>query len=83
MAKLKKVRRLRSVYIGNLCFICGEDEGGGGVFLILLETMLVRCKKGSGGWGLNLCFIVVVLVIVWGIIFGDMCERGSFFIVSV
>lgn len=32
------------------------------------------------GWGggLNLCFIVVVLVIVWGIILGDMCEMGSF-----
>lgn len=57
------------------------------MFLILLQTLLVRCKKGSGGWGwegvLNLCFVVVVLVIVWGIILGDMCERGSFFILSV
>lgn len=42
--------------------------------------MPVRCKKGSSGGGrvLNLCFVVVVLVIVWGIILGDMCERGSF-----
>lgn len=41
----------------------------------------VQKEKEAGGW--NLCFIVVVLVIVWGIIFGDMYERGSFFIVSV
>ncbi len=41
----------------------------------------VQKGKGAGG-GLNLCFIVVVLVIVWGIILGDMCEGGSFFIVS-
>lgn len=51
------------------------------MFLILLQIMLVRCKKGRGG--LESCFIVVVLVIVWGIILGDMCERGSFFTVPV
>lgn len=41
-------------------------------------------QKGEGvrgAGGLNLCFtvVVVVVVIVWGIILGDMCERGSLF----
>lgn len=39
--------------------------------------------EGRRWWSLILCFIVVVLVIVWGIILGDTCERGSVFIVSV
>lgn len=42
----------------------------------------VQRGRWAGG-GLNLCFIVVVVVIVWGIILRDMCERGSLFIVSV
>lgn len=66
------------VFPGGVHFVCGEDEGGGG----LLGRSLSSCKPCWWGakreGGLNLCFIVVVLVIVWGIIFRDMCERGTF-----
>lgn len=34
-------------------------------------------EKGRGG--LNLCFIVVVVVIVWGIILG-ICVKGDLFL---
>lgn len=49
--------------------------------LIFLQTMLVRCKKESRKGSLNLCFIVVVLVIVSVIIFGAMYETGFFLFV--
>lgn len=39
-------------------------------------------KEKMDNVGLNLCFIVVVVVIVWGIILGNMCERESLLNVS-
>lgn len=71
------------------CFFCvwrkqRRWKSTGAKFLILFQTLVVRCKKvkeiGMGGGGGYLYFIVVVVVvIVWGIILRGMSEGNPFY----
>lgn len=47
--------------------------------LILPANHAGEVQKEKMDVGSNLCFIVVVVVIVWGIILGNTCERESLF----
>lgn len=72
----------------GVCFLCGGGDGGGGG---LLRRSLSSCKPagdagkggegrgGEGRVGSNPCFIVVVLVVVWGIILGIRVKGDLFF----
>lgn len=59
---------------GCLCFVCGEHKEAEVClwFLIIPANHAGEVQKRERDQGgLNLCFIVVVVVIVWGIIFGE------------
>lgn len=69
-----------------MCLLCEEKKE----VEICFQSLILPANQAGGvqkekmdNVGLNLCFIVVVVVvIVWGIILGNMCERESLFNVS-
>lgn len=80
MAKRKRQKIGICVHRKSLCFIqCVEKTKEVEVFWGIPYPPANHAGEVQE-WKLesDLCFIVVVLVIVWGIIWGDICERGSF-----
>lgn len=66
----------------GVCFVCGEHAEGGGLlggFLILLQTILLRCKKRGWQRGLESLLYCCCSCDCLGDYFGGTCVKGHLF----